>query len=255
VAIRVEHGGRPFVFGDEPDLTGEPDAADIAGVYSQLRAGRLYEAEFLDYIASLARPGVYVDVGALIGTHSLFFALACPATRVHAFEPRTRFVEELIANIERNSASELVTVHAYALADRAGVVETEMRPGHRSSFEARRLDDVLREPIALLKVDVEGMEPQVLNGAGRLLRRYGPLVFAEAWPGQYQRLVRAMAAHGYRPTGRVFNRAPTYEFEPAPRVSFPRQAYLHLPELLKRPLRRIRARGRLLPIIARACTG
>jgi hypothetical protein len=71
--------------------------------------------------------------------------------------------------------------------------------------------------VAVLKIDVEDMETDVVLGASRVLTEDRPRVFAEARsPELYSLLEATLAAAGYRPTGRVFNSTPTYEFAVSP---------------------------------------
>jgi FkbM family methyltransferase len=72
-----------------------------------LLAGQLYEAANLRYIRSLAIPfgSVYIDIGAFIGTHTVFFGRCCGAREVYAFEPNPRAFVLLTENIALNSIS------------------------------------------------------------------------------------------------------------------------------------------------------
>ena len=52
------------------------------------KRGHYYEQEFLQMIAeTCSSSGVFVDVGAFVGNHSLFFARHCRPVQVIAFEP------------------------------------------------------------------------------------------------------------------------------------------------------------------------
>jgi FkbM family methyltransferase len=158
---------------------------------------------------------VYVDIGACIGTHTLFFALMCPSTRVYAFEPRDHLLERLDTNVALNGQGTKVASFPYALSDRDEVVTANL-DGTDWALACKRLDDVIAGRVDVIKIDVEGMEPKVIDGASAILAKWRPRVFAEAGqPEQFERLVEVMARHGYRPTGRVFNATPTYEFVPA----------------------------------------
>ena len=46
-------------------------------------------------------------------------------------------------------------------------------------FDVVPLDQVVRGKVVVLKIDVEGMEDQVLKGAQGILRKYHPVVFAK----------------------------------------------------------------------------
>jgi FkbM family methyltransferase len=181
-------------------------------VHGALYQGKFYEEPFLRYIQSLQRRGTYLDIGAFVGTHTLFFALICGAERVHSFEPRPSVHARLAANVQLNDVADRVTLHRVALTDRPGEISLTFG-GETSIVPGMRLDDLVSEPVAVIKIDVEGMEPVVLAGARRLLRRSRPVVFAEAGTApEYEAVVRAMKQHGYVPTGRVWNATPTHEF-------------------------------------------
>jgi FkbM family methyltransferase len=201
-----------------------PEGDAVPYVLRPLLEGGYYEERMLEHIRSLGLRGTYVDVGAHVGTHSLWFALQCPATRVYSFEPVARFAEMLRQNIALNGADDRVVVMQAGLSDRAGSATNVLSSSHQLGFMAEptdleerfpvsRLDDVLDERVAVIKLDVEGMEPAVMRGAGRLLAQSSPVVFAEArdaW--ERQALIDELRCHGYRPTGRVFNATPTFEF-------------------------------------------
>jgi hypothetical protein len=114
--------------------------------------------------------------------------------------------------LELNGLLDKVTVSSAALSDAVGEVTVRL-DGREHTLRTRRLDQLVPGPVALLKVDVEGMEPQVLAGATNALRRHRPRVFAEAHTDEgFERVRESLRPYGYRPTGRVFNASPTYEF-------------------------------------------
>jgi FkbM family methyltransferase len=198
--IEVTRGARTLRF--------RPCGGRVEGI---LRSNALYEQQMLDYIEALAVPGVYADVGSYIGTHAIFFAAFCPASRVLAFEPRPRILEHLRANVAGNQLGDRIEVHAFGLSDRDETVTTVL-DGKSVSFPCHPLDAVTSGPVSLVKLDVEGMEEKVLGGAAGLLARSAPLLFAEAHDqAALATLLAALAPHGYRPTGRIFNDTATYE--------------------------------------------
>jgi len=206
--VRVAHGPYVALF--------DPDSARGPSIGTYLRRGEFYEAQMLEHIRSLRIMGNYVDAGAAIGTHTIFFAVVCGADHVDAFEPRARAFELLQRNISLNGLTERVTAHEVGLGRGDSAVTVEL-DGQPCTFRTRRLDDTARRPVAVLKIDVEDMETDVVAGARRVLSDDHPRVFAEARsPELYVALKAALAAVGYRPTGRVFNSTPTYEFVASP---------------------------------------
>ncbi len=180
-------------------------------VERKLRANQWYEPELLQYIEALALPGAYVDVGGYVGTHALFFAVHCPSTRVHTFEPRSNCHQLLARNIEVNGLGGKIDLWRFGLSDRDETVTVRLDK-RDEVFDCRRMDDIIRDPVSVMKLDVEGMEPRVLAGAARILREHKPLIFAEANSDEELRALTAvLEPYGYRLTGRVFNDSPTYE--------------------------------------------
>jgi 31-O-methyltransferase len=132
------------------------------------------------------RPGdVVLDVGANIGLFALHLATLAPGVRVHCFEPSPRAHALLRQNLAANGLTEWVTAHAVAVFDHNGpaVLRRAARSGHRSllgttlvspddgdAVDAIDLAEALRRSgaarVALLKVDVEGAEIEIVEGAG-----------------------------------------------------------------------------------------
>jgi FkbM family methyltransferase len=217
------------------DKPGVIDACLLRGVF--------YEQRFLDYIASLKIKGTYLDVGACVGTHSVFFAMCCPADHVWAFEPREHQRHRLERTLELNDLFGKVTVSPWALSDERGTVTVNLdRRVH--TLPTERLDRVVQGPVALIKIDVEGMEPRVLAGATGILRRHRPLVFAEAHTDEeFERILARLRPFGYVATGRVFNASPTYEFVVPPGPMERMRDRLQRPHLRRRVVRSVRRRA------------
>jgi FkbM family methyltransferase len=131
-----------------------------------------------------------LDIGANIG--AVTFALAAlvgPTGRVHAFEPNPRLGALLRKARERNEARQVV-IHETALGAENGSLPLyvpcgnagaaslvpERQSGEPVTVPVRRLDDVLKNvgSIRLIKIDVEGFEPQVLAGAESLFKSSRP---------------------------------------------------------------------------------
>jgi FkbM family methyltransferase len=152
------------------------------------------ELSFLDRIV---RPdAVTVDVGANCGLYTR--ELARLSRTVHAFEPSRQ-----MATLLRRTSAANVQVHEIALSDRAGEAELLIPQGGNgavhglASLEPQlaravpactvqpvpvaRLDAVmLSDDITFVKIDVEGHELNVLNGATGILERSHPVFLVEA---------------------------------------------------------------------------
>jgi FkbM family methyltransferase len=154
--------------------------------------------------AALPRNGVFLDVGANIGIHTLAAArhVSAGGGSVVAFEPHPHNFQTLLHNIEQNHLNRVVAYHV-GLAEAPEVLTCHglARGGNWSlasrgefSFPVRlvRLDDHLEEHpltrIDLIKIDVEGAEVRVLRGARQTIARFGPLIVFEACPAWLRRL-------------------------------------------------------------------
>ena len=171
------------------------DPGEWVGQY--IYATERYEEDTVALMTRLLKPGdCFVDVGANIGYLTLVGAsLVGPTGSVIAFEPLSRARTSLVRNVALNKAVQ-VAVHGDAVCDRTGTVVFNIGPDHHTRTSSllpttesqgqtvvpcTRLDDVLRETdrVRLLKIDVEGAEHLVLEGAGRTLDLYAPDIIIE----------------------------------------------------------------------------
>jgi FkbM family methyltransferase len=143
-----------------------------------------YEQGTMHVIASCLRPGdVFVDAGASVGQMTFHAARCVGATgRVFAFEPAPERFDDLVAGIAVNRLDN-VRPFPIGLSDEPGERELDLRGSPSMAHPARaacsarvavrRLDDVLAEHgvdrVRFIKIDVEGLEPEVLLGAERLI--------------------------------------------------------------------------------------
>ncbi len=190
--------------------------------HALLSTGAFYEAGMLEDLRRRLRPGgLFVDVGANIGNHALFAAAVCGA-RVLAFEPAPALADHCAATLAANGVSAMLDLRRQGVGAAAGQARLLPGPGHnagRTRLEAGpgevavvRLDDVLAEAPDVIKIDVEGMEPAVLEGACGVLARHRPALYVETLDAAAFAAVEAVLRPlGYRAEAR-FNRDPTWLF-------------------------------------------
>lgn len=140
----------------------------------------------------------FFDIGACLGYYSLLAAkLVGPQGAVHAFEPNPTLIEVLRRNLA--GRSNVHVVHK-AVSGASGSVEFHVAPlpyigtssiragwqrrTERVTAEATSLDDYCRASGAypdIIKLDVEGVEDEVIKGAERLLRERPPVLVLEVF--------------------------------------------------------------------------
>lgn len=142
--------------------------------------------------------GTAVDVGANFGCWTL--ALAEHAHRVIAFEPQRCCWDLLKRSVLANGITNVMSLHCAAGARQGRIVIPDLDIEHASNFggvslaiphheqpdapmgeiDMVRLDDMLRgEPVSFIKIDVEGFEANVIEGARDTIRRCHPVLFVE----------------------------------------------------------------------------
>jgi len=152
------------------------------------RAADQYEQGFMSAMLACIRPGDCVwDVGANIGFYSELFAEAVgPSGKVISFEPSPACVAVLEERLNERPVGALWGVVPVALSNKNGEAWLSMGDGdtapsnhlastHEAStvqVRTERGDTVLatrREAPAVIKIDVEGFEGEVLDGMGSML--------------------------------------------------------------------------------------
>jgi FkbM family methyltransferase len=143
----------------------------------------------------IVRPGmIVVDIGANVGVHTVCLAKATGTSgRVIAFEPQRAIYHMLCGNLALNNCSNAVALHA-ALGREPGTV-TVPRIDYTNSansgglalgqwtqgdqVQILTLDSLDLDPCHFVKIDVEGMEIQVLEGARKTLVSRAPILYVE----------------------------------------------------------------------------
>ncbi len=151
-----------------------------------------------DLFRQICKPGdIVLDIGANIGVHTLSMSQFVGDTGlVFAFEPQPVVFQTLCAHMALNSVTNTYC-HWLALSDSegdvlipnikydtkgnyGGVAVEEFNEGHK--IPKQPLDDFLASKVNKLnfiKIDVEGMEQEVITGAKTLISQYQPILYVE----------------------------------------------------------------------------
>ena len=188
-----------------------------------------YEQDEIRFVRGLLKRGdCAIDVGGHIGFFTMQMAEAVgPEGRVYAFEPFDANADLLERSIAENGFGGRVRFQRAAAGAASGTatltfpVETLnsggaylLRDGSAPLSGNRKkevplvaLDSLdLPRPVRVIKMDVEGAEPQVMQGAARILRDDKPVILSELHPIQLERasgltpdqFLAQIAAFGYR---------------------------------------------------------
>lgn len=152
----------------------------MTGATGNIYAG-LHEFHDMSFaLHFLCDEDVFVDAGANIGSYTIL-ASGVAGARTVAFEPDPGTAARLQKNIQLNGISHLIEVHTAALGNRAGSVRFSIGRDTVNcvvgsdevvsrEVPVETLDNAMGDRIpALVKIDVEGYEAEVLGGARAVL--------------------------------------------------------------------------------------
>jgi len=160
-----------------------------------------YELPTIRFLRRVLKPrSVCLDVGAQMGSLTLAMATAASSkTIVHSFEPEDQNAARFRENIALNALSN-VTLHQTAVSTVDGALKlylsSDRNAGTHSTvyiesnvstefieIPSVRLDSFVRQhalqPVDLIKIDVEGAEVDVIEGARSVLQHHRPIVIME----------------------------------------------------------------------------
>jgi FkbM family methyltransferase len=236
ILYRIVHGARRFVgLGDEQTATRSgirwrldlKEGIDLSIFLLGAFEGGAVRA-CRDILSRREGP-VAFDIGANIGSYTLPLAqvVARSGGMVHAFEPTRWAYERLQGNLDENPslAKHVRPMQAFltsgATVGVPGAIESswpmdtaaDLHPIHAGLLhttegsKAMSLDEYVAaedlQRLDLLKLDVDGYEADVLEGAFHSILRFKPVIIAE-WAlaldedGRFQRQLEALMKEGYR---------------------------------------------------------
>lgn len=155
-----------------------------------------YEAGPIEALREFVPEGsLVIDVGANVGFFALRFAdWVGDAGEVIAIEPEDHNFNALVGALKREGLSDRVHALQAVAAAKPGTTFLEINPLHPADHKLSRdntglpvtavtLDELVRDHAgvtpALIKIDVQGAEMLVLEGAAETLRTAGPALFVE----------------------------------------------------------------------------
>lgn len=141
-------------------------------------SGHFCEEEELRYVRQfVGQCDSIAEVGAAVGNHTVFFAKALSPKTIAVFDAHGPAVEQIRDNASLNCSvpgSAQVTVHHAAVGASPGRIRI-----FDQDVPVVRLDDELKQRIDFLKIDVDGMEMEVLEGCRGVFVRDRPKAMIE----------------------------------------------------------------------------
>lgn len=172
------------------------------------------EEEQVACFRNLVKPGdVVLDIGANIGGHTVVFSkIVGPKGAVVAFEPQRFIFQTACANVALNSLTNVHLYHAAAGANNGAIVvpvldgTRELNFGglslgsHERGERVRMLsiDSMKLQKCDFIKIDVEGMEAEVINGARETIEKHLPILYVENdREAKSKELIQLIQSFGY----------------------------------------------------------
>lgn len=148
---------------------------------------------------------VVVDVGSQYGDFALLSAVYYGVSKIYSFEPLEDVFRALKDTVELNSVRNIILSNS-AVSSCDGEVEIHrvgnmaFRDGNQNATMVKcvRLDTVVKEPVDLIKIDVEGFELEVLEGSRGILERYHPRIIIEVHSKRLKsKIIEFLSEMGY----------------------------------------------------------
>lgn len=171
--------------------------------------GGIWEKKLYDiYRKLITKDDVVIDIGAYIGTHTLPFSHF--AKKVYAFEANDEIYKCLQSNVEVNEIENITTYNTllsdsneqlnfYKRPDGTSRISNRVVKGQHQFLQGDSLDNILDtdEKIKLIKIDVEGHEFKVLNGAKKIIAKSKPIILIEVFKHNRKQLFEWCEKNNY----------------------------------------------------------
>jgi len=172
------------------------------------------DADIKAFVAMVAKAKVVFDIGANTGLYSVIGAAVNPGSKIYSFEPHPANCKRLRKNIEVNGIRNVTVVEKAAgdidsgikffVPESGGIIDTSsaLRDFSESTYRGRiawrsiivtqtALDNFVAansiDRIDLMKIDVEGYELSVFEGAKDSLKKFKPVIICEIFLNEQKR--------------------------------------------------------------------
>ncbi len=175
------------------------------------------EISFLLKKIQSKEPHSFIDIGAHAGLYSIIIKKFFPNIEIISFEPDTQNRYQFFGNLFLNQLHNRIKVYDVGLSNKNGVVPFGMRSeafGKRggksinNSAEEKvrvdKLDNLLnyKNTYCLIKIDVEGHECEVIEGAKTFLKNNSCLIQVELWSensfNNFKNIIKDFGYHNFQ---------------------------------------------------------
>ena len=150
-----------------------------------------------------------IDCGSNIGSYSIFFSLFCNSNTIYSFEAHPEIFNVLKLNIEKNNCKNIICQNI-GISNKKSVLNLiSFIPNNKGAYwfwykgeeritpydsgykdhksidnktlfvNSDSIDNLVSDKIDFIKIDVEGMELEVLSGAKNTIKKHRPLIYVE----------------------------------------------------------------------------
>lgn len=180
-----------------------------------------YEITLLEKLRDIVPAGIFIDLGANIGNHSVYFATQCKCQHIICVEPETHMAEVLERNLKANNISNYQIIKK-AITDFTGKVKlSEVKDStckvvaNSGDTECATIDELFGDlkGITLLKMDIEWQEVNAIKHADKFLKNNNPIIAVELVDTEiFNQFNAIIKDYGYKTNGVNYATTPTYIF-------------------------------------------
>lgn len=178
--------------------------------YEQDYLNKYILENFEGKVAEYIRGKTVLDIGSNIGNHSLFLKKEIGCGKIYAFEPVKATFEVLKKNMEINCIYDCklfnmgcgsednfrAKLRSFDCKNSGGATLITDNSG---DIEMVTIDSLnIQDEVAFVKIDTEGFEKEVINGAIKTISRDKPFLMVEIAKKNFDELISQLSSMGYK---------------------------------------------------------
>jgi FkbM family methyltransferase len=190
-------------------------------IQSHLMRGRFHEVEHLEVMKKYYVPGTNIlDAGANVGNHTVYFSKYFENSTVYPIEPVAVLYKMLLMNVALNYCHNVnldyigyglcsvnATGHPHIVMGEENMGSTRMYPERHEELNCPILppiqlvlgDDLLRGiDFDFIKMDIEGMEMDALDGLRTIITKCRPKIFIEVSASNIDQFMNWIKTNNYK---------------------------------------------------------